>query len=110
MGYLQVQTIADVARTLYKELGEECWTKELLFKRKIKRLNCLCLKKSVESVEYRDGANTITMFEVPNQIISGLPNVRLSDAPTHETVGHIIKPKVDELIKLARNRESVQKN
>ena len=23
-GYLQVQTIADVARTLYKELGEEC--------------------------------------------------------------------------------------
>ena len=26
-GYLQAQTIADVARTLYKELGEECWTK-----------------------------------------------------------------------------------
>ena len=33
-GYLQVQTIADVARTLYKELGEECWTKESLFRRK----------------------------------------------------------------------------
>ena len=33
-GYLQVQTIADVAWTLYKELGEESWTKESLFKRK----------------------------------------------------------------------------
>ena len=65
-------------------------------------------KKSVESIEYRDGANTV--FEVPNPIISGFPNVRLSDAPTHETVGHIIKPNVDELINLARNRESVQKN
>ena len=75
---------------------------------KIKRLNCLCLKKSVETVEYRDWANTV--FEVPNPIISGRPNVRLSDTPTHETVGQIIKPKVDELINLARNGESVQKN
>ena len=33
-GYLQVQTIANVARPLYKELGEECWTKESLFKSK----------------------------------------------------------------------------
>ena len=33
-GYLQAQIIADVARTLYKELGEEYWTKESLFKRK----------------------------------------------------------------------------
>ena len=66
------------------------------------------LKKSVESVEYMDRANTV--FQVPNPIISGCHNVRLSDTPTHETVGHIIKPKVDELINLARNRESVQKN
>ena len=49
------------------------------------------------------------MFQVPNPIISGRPNVRLSDTPTHETVGHIIKPKVDEVINLARNREYVQK-
>ena len=49
------------------------------------------------------------MFQVPNPIISGRPNVRLSDTPTHETVGHIIKPKVDDVINLARNRESVQK-
>ena len=48
-------------------------------------------KKSVESVEYRDRANT--SFQVSNPIISGRPNVRLSDTPTHETVGHIIKPK-----------------
>ena len=48
-------------------------------------------KKNVESVAYRDGANTI-VFEVLNPIISGRPNVRLSDTPTHETVGHIIKP------------------
>ena len=54
------------------------------------------------------GANTV--FQVPNPIISGRPNVGLSDTSTHETVGHIIKPKVDELINLARNRESVQKN
>ena len=65
-------------------------------------------KKSVETVEYRDGANTV--FEVPNPIIPGRHNVRLSDTPTHETVGHITKLKVDELINLARNRESVQKN
>ena len=65
-------------------------------------------KKSVESVEYRDRANTVC--QVPNPIISGRPNVRLSDTPTHETVGHIIKPKVDKVINLARNRESVQKN
>ena len=65
-------------------------------------------KKNVESVKYRDRANTV--FQVPNPIISGRPNVRLSDTPTHETVGHIIKPKVDEVISLARNRESVQKN
>ena len=65
-------------------------------------------KKRVESVEYRDRANTV--FQVPNPIISGRPNVRLSDTPTHETVGHIIKPKVDEVINLTRNRESVQKN
>ena len=64
-------------------------------------------KKSVESVEYRDRANTV--FKVPNPIISGRPNVRLSDTPTHETVGHIIKPKVNDVINLARNRESVQK-
>ena len=64
--------------------------------------------KSVESVEYRDWENTV--FQVPNPIISERPNVRLSDTPTHETVGHIIKPKVDEHINLARNRESVQKN
>ena len=50
-----------------------------------------------------------TVFQVLNPIISGHPNVRLSDTPTHETVGHIIKPKVDEVINLARNRESVQK-
>ena len=41
-------------------------------------------KKSVETVEYRDEANTV--FEVPNPIISERPNVRLSDTPTHETV------------------------
>ena len=108
MGYLQVQTIADVARTLYKELVEECWTKESFFKRKNSTFKLSVLKKSVESVEYRDMVNTV--FEVPNPIISGRPNVRLSDTPTHETVGHIITPKVDELINLARNRESVQKN
>ena len=66
------------------------------------------LKKSVESVEYMDRANTV--FQVPNPIISGRHNVRLSDTPIHETVGHIIKLKVDEVINLARNRESVQKN
>ena len=66
-------------------------------------------KKSVESVEYRDGANTV-VFEVPNPVISGRPNVRLSDTPTHETVGYIINAKVDELINLVRNRESVQRN
>ena len=49
------------------------------------------------------------MFQVPNPIISGCPNVRLSDTPTHETVYHKIKPKVDDVINLARNRESVQK-
>ena len=65
-------------------------------------------KKSVQTVEYRDGANTV--FEVPNPIISGRPHVRLSDTFTHETVGHITKLKVDELINLARNRKSVQKN
>ena len=65
-------------------------------------------KKSVQTVEYRDGANTV--FEVPNPIISGRPNVRLSDTFTHETVGYITKLKVDELINLTRNRESVQKN
>ena len=61
-------------------------------------------KKGVESVEYRNGANTV--FEVSNPIISGRPNVRLFDTPTHEPVGYIIKPKVNELINLARNRES----
>ena len=66
------------------------------------------LKKIVESVEYIDRANTV--FQVPNPIISGRHNVRLSNTPTHETVGHIIKLKVDELINLARNRESVQNN
>ena len=65
-------------------------------------------KKSVESVEYRDRANTV--FQVPNPISSWRPNVRLSDTPTHETVHHIIKPKVDEVINLAWNGESVQQN
>ena len=54
------------------------------------------------------GQNTV--FEVSNPIISGHPNVRLSDTSTHETVGHIIKSKVDAQINLARNRESVKKN
>ena len=49
------------------------------------------LKKCVESVEYMDRANTV--FQVPNPIISGRHNVRLSVTPTHETVGHIIKLK-----------------
>ena len=31
-------------------------------------------------------------------IITGHHKVRLSDTPTYETVGHIIKPIVDELI------------
>ena len=106
-GYLRVQTIADVSRTLYKELREECLTKESLFKRKKITFKLSVLKKSVESVEYRDRATTV--FEVPNPIISWRSNVRLSDTPTQEAVGHIIKPKVDELINLARNRESVQK-
>ena len=52
---------------------------------------------SVELVEYRDWANRV-VFEVPIPIITGRPKVRHSDTPTHETVGHIIKPKVDELI------------
>ena len=76
--------------------------------KKLKKFKLSVLKKSVESVEYMDRANTV--FQVPNPIISGRHNVRLSDTPTHETVGRIIKLKVDELINLARNRESVQKN
>ena len=54
-------------------------------------------KKSVESVEFRDWANTVA-FEVPIPITTGRPKVRLPDTPTHETGGHIIKRNVDELI------------
>ena len=58
-------------------------------------------KKSVESVEYRGWVNTV-VFEIPS--IIGRPKVRLSDTPTHETVGHIIKPKVNELINVVEEQ------
>ena len=60
-------------------------------------------KKSVESVEYRGWVNTV-VFEIPIPSIIGRPKVRLSDTPTHETVGHIIKPKVNELINVVEEQ------
>ena len=75
-------------------------------KEKIKRLNCLCLIRVLNLLSIRTGQTQCFRFQIQLYL---RPNVRLSDTPTHETVGHISKPKVDEVINLARNRESVQK-
>ena len=62
-GYLQVQTIADVAWTLYKELGEEVGQKNRCSREKIKRLNCLCLKRVLKLLSIGMGQTQCLRFQ-----------------------------------------------
>ena len=65
-GYLQVQTIADETRTLYKELGEECTLDKRIVvqENKSERLNCLCLNRVLKLLSIGTGKTQCLKFQI----------------------------------------------
>ena len=76
--------------------------------KKIKRLNCLCLKRVWKLLSIGTRQTQCLRFHI--QLYLGVLMLGYLIHQHMKQLEHIIKPTVDELMNLTRKRESVQKN